>query len=372
MSPLTHRERVIMSLSHQTPDRVPIDMMGNASMLLDQTYLRLRDHLGLAPIPPVREGTSANYYDERILEVLDVDFRRIFLKKGPRNVVIRHDDGSFTDGWGLRCVESGLFINPVSYPLKADSLEAIEAYDWPTAQQMFNAEGLAEQARKLHQETGYALVARNPITYTFLDRAFMLIGMPEFLMLMADNPAAADRLIAHLLEYNLGVYTLFLEAVGPYVQTVEVGDDLGSQQNLLTSPAMYRRFIKPAEKVLYDRIHELAPHAFLVHHTDGNVFKVLPDLIEVGVNVLNPTQTSARDMAGRRLKESFGKQLAFHGAVEGMEGPKDALVAEVRERIETLGPDGYVMASCNHMIDVPPENILAMFETAREYTPWRR
>ena len=236
----------------------------------------------------------------------------------------------------------------------------------------FNAQGLAEQARRLSQETDFALVARNPITYTFLDRSFMLIGMTQFLMLMVDNPSAADRLIAHLLDYNLGVYTLFLEAVGPYVQTVEVGDDLGSQQNLLISPAMYRRYIKPAEKVLYDRIHELAPKTFLVHHTDGNVFKVLPDLIEVGVNVLNPTQTSARDMDARHLKESFGKHLAFHGAIEGMEGSKDALVAEVKERIDTLGPGGYVMASCNHMIDVPPENILAMFETAREYTPWKK
>lgn len=372
MSTLTHRERVIMSLSLETPDRVPVDMMGNASMLLDKTYLCLRDHLGLAPIPPVREGSSANYYDERILDLLDVDFRRIFLKKGPRNIIIRHEDGSFTDGWGLRSIESGLFINPIEYPLKGDTVEDIEAYDWPTAQQMFNAEGLAEQARRMYDETDYALVARNPITYTFLDRSFMLIGMTQFMMLMADNPVAADCLIGHLLEYNLGVYTMFLEAVGPYVQTVEVGDDLGSQQNLLISPAMYRRFIKPAEKVLYDRIHELAPRAFLVHHTDGNVFKVLPDLIEVGVNVLNPTQTSAKDMDARKLKENFGTRLAFHGAVEGTEGSKDALVAEVKERIDTLGPAGYVMASCNHMIDVPPENILAMFETAREYTPWKK
>src|SRR5512138_2718668 len=116
MSTITHRERVVMSLHHEIPDRVPVDMMGNASMLLDKTYLRLRDHLGLSPIPPVREGSSANYYDERILEMLDVDFRRIFLKKGPRNLIIRHEDGSFTDGWGLRCVESGLFVNPIEYP----------------------------------------------------------------------------------------------------------------------------------------------------------------------------------------------------------------------------------------------------------------
>jgi len=372
MATITHRERVLMSFNHEAPDRVPVDMMGNASMLLDQTYLRLRDHLGLTPIPPVRSGSSANYYDERILEVLGVDFRRIFLKKGPKNKTVYHEDGTFTDGWGIRYKESGLFINPVEYPIKGDTIDAIESFYWPKPEELYSVEGLAEQARKMYEETDFALVARNPITYTFLDRSFLMMGMAEFMMLMASAPEVADHMIQHELELNLGVYRMFLEAVGPYVQVVEVGDDLGSQQNLLVSPAMYRRFIKPAEKKLYDLIHELAPKAFLVHHTDGNVFKVLPDLIEVGVNILNPVQTSAKDMDAKSLKANFGKQLVFHGAVEKMEHSKDELVAEVKERIDTLGPDGYVLASCNHMIDVEPENILAMFETAREYAPWRK
>lgn len=372
MPGLTHRERVVMSLSHQIPDRVPVDMMGNASMLLDETYLRLRDFLGLSPIPPVRSGSSANYYDERILEILDVDFRRIFLKKGPKNKIVYYEDGTFMDGWGIRYRQSGLFINPVEYPLKGETIKNIEDFPWPDPDEQYNAEGLGEVAQKLFAETSYALVARNPITYTFLDRAFLLMGMAEFMMLMATNPEVADCLINHLIQFNCRVYELFLKEIGPYVQIVEVGDDLGSQQNLLISPAMYRRFIKPAEKKLYDLIHELAPSAFLIHHTDGNVFKVLPDLIEVGVNILNPVQTSAKEMDGKRLKEIFGRQIAFHGGVEKTEGSKDELVGEVKERIDTLGPDGYVMASCNHMIDVQPENILAMFETAREYTPWRK
>ncbi|MCL4560912.1 MAG: hypothetical protein M1281_09890 [Chloroflexi bacterium] len=372
MSGMTHRERVLASLSHELPDRVPTDMMGNASMLLDKTYLRLRDHLGLSPIPPIRSGSSANYYDERILEKLDTDFRRIFLKKGPKGQTTIDEEGIMTDPWGVRYKQTGLFINTVEYPLKGDTLEAIEAYPWPAASDLYDATGLGELARKLYEETDYALVARNPITYTFFDKACILMGMPEFMMLMATDPAAADRVIEHLLEINSAVYTQFLSEVGPYVQVVEVGDDLGGQENLLISPAMYRRFIKPAQQKFYGLIHEMAPKAFLVMHTDGNVFKVLPDLIEVGVNILNPVQTSARGMEGSKLKEAFGKQLSFHGAVEKMELSKDELVSEVKERIDTLGPEGYVMASCNHMIDVQPENILAMFETAHNYHPWRK
>ena len=369
---LSHRERVICALSRRQPDRTPIDLMGNATMLLDNTYLRLRDHLGLAPIPPVRSGTSANYYDERILDHFGADFRRIFLKRGPANQVTFHPDGSFTDAWGIRSIEAGIFVNAVEHPLPpTPTLADIDAYPWPTAAGLHTAEGLGAHAARLHSETDFALVARNPLSPGFLDRGSALVGMANFFMLMHDAPEVADAMLDRILEIYLGVYTLFLEEVGPYVTMVEVADDLGAERSLLVSPAMYRRYIKPRERILYQRIHELAPNAFVIHHTDGNVFSILPDLIEVGVNVLNPMQTSSKDMGAARVKEQFGDRLAFHGAIEKMERSKDELVAEVKERIDVLGRGGgYVLASCNHMIDVPPENIVAMFETAVTYRPW--
>jgi uroporphyrinogen decarboxylase len=370
METMTHRERVLASFNHQQPDRVPMDMMGNETMLLDQTYIRLRDYLGLTPIPPVRSGSNANYYDERILEILDVDFRRIFLKKGPATKTTYSEDSTFTDIWGIRYRQDGIFVNALTHPLAdAASLQDVKAYTWPKAEEMFSAEGLAEQARQMYHKTDYALVARNPLTFGFLDRACALCGMANFMMLMASSPDVAKAIISHELQIALDTYRMFLDAVGPYVQMVEVGDDLGSQQNLLISPAMYRRFIKPAEKALYDLFHAKAPGAALMRHTDGNIFKIIPDLIEVGVNVLNPVQTSAKDMEGKRLKELFGDKLVFHGSLEMMEGTKEEAVAEVKERIDTFAQGGgFVLASCNHMIDVSPKNILAIFETAREYS----
>lgn len=370
--PLTHRERVLCSLSHRTPDRVPVDIMGNATMLLDATYLRLRDYLGLTPIPAARAGTSANYYDERILDHFDIDYRRIWLKRGLRNQVIYHADGSFTDAWGIRFIEAGIFVNALEHPLQdVVSVDDIEAYPWPTPEDLYSADGLREQAQHLYDATDFALVARNPLSPGFLDRGCALMGMANFMVLMAGDPDLAQCVIDHILRIHMGVYRMFLEQVGRYVQVVEVADDLGSQQSLLISPAMYRRFIKPAQAQLYAMIHDLAPHAFIIHHTDGNVSSILPDLIEVGVNVLNPVQTSARDMDAVWLKSTFGDRLAFHGAIEKMETSKDELVAEVKQRIDVLGVNGgYVLASCNHMIDVPPENIVAMFETAHSYRPW--
>lgn len=371
---LSHRERVQLALSRRQPDRTPVDMMGNATMLLDVSYLRLRDYLGLAPIPPVRSGTSANYYDERILEHFDVDFRRVFLGKGAQNTIVTHDDDTFTDAWGVRSRNVGIFVNAVEHPLRhAASIADVEAYPWPTAGGLFSATGVRAEASRLYHDTDYAVVARNPLSPGFLDRGCNLMGMAEFFMLMVDAPEVADAMLDRILEIYMGVYRSFLEAAGPYVQMVEVADDLGAERSTLISPAMYRRFIKPREQQLYAMIHDLAPDSFIIHHTDGNVFAIIPDLIEAGVNVLNPVQTSSRDMGAASLKDAYGDRLAFHGAVEGMEGDTDALVAEVKARIDVLGRGGgYVMASCNHMIDVAPENIVAMFETAVSYRPWAR
>jgi uroporphyrinogen decarboxylase len=368
MSGLSHRERVVMSLNHQQPDRVPMDMMGNATMLLDKTYLRLRDTLGLTPIPPIRSGSSANYYDERILEYLDIDFRRVFLKKAPNNKTLFHEDGSYTDIWGIRYQQHGIFVNIMESPMKnIQTIGEVEAYPWPKAGDLYTAEGLAETTRRLYEETDYAIVARNPLSPGFLDLGSWMVGIADFLMLMAAKPEVAERIIARILEIYKGVYSIFLEAVGPYVQVVEAADDLGGQQQPLVSPRMYRKLIKPAEVELYHLIHEKAPHAFLIHHSDGNIFPIIPDLVEAGVNILNPVQTSTRGMDASTLKDTYGQMVSFHGAIEKMEESKDELVAEVVEKCRILGRGGgYILASCNHMIDVHPENILAMFETARE------
>jgi uroporphyrinogen decarboxylase len=375
MAEYTHRERVILTFNHQEADRIPIDLMGNASMLLDKTYLRFRDHLGLSPIPPVRKGTTANYYDDRILDYLDVDFRRIFLKKNPGYKIVERDDGIFTDAWGVGFMKLGETVNALEHPLsKAKTVEDVESYNWPKATDMFINNGLNQEAKRKYDNTDYALVARNPLSEGFLERSSNLMGMEEFYINLLENPAVAKSIISHLLEIYKDVYGMFLDAVGPFVQMVEVGDDLGGNDNLLISPEMYREFIKPAELELYSLIHQKAPDAALFHHTDGAVFEILPDLIEVGVNVLNPVQTSSKGMEAQRLKDAYGDSLAFHGAVENIEGDvtPDKIVAEVKQRIDTLSAGGgYVLSCCNHMIDVTPENIITMFETAREYGQYK-
>jgi len=360
--------------NHQ-PDRLPMDLMGNACMLLDETYLNLRDHLGLSPIPPVRKGTTANYYDERILDHLDIDFRRIFLKKKPGQKNTQEADGSFTDVWGIRYKKMDNLVNALFHPLSnVKSIKDIENYQWPKAEDIFTSDGLKEDAKGMFNNTDYALVARNPLPAGFLEHACNLMGMSEFLLAMISEPELAKCIIAHLLEIYKDIYTLFLDAIGPFVQMVEISDDLGSQNNLIISPEMYREFIKPAELELYGIIHEKAPDARLFHHTDGAVFELIPDLIEVGVNVLNPVQTSSKGMDPTRLKQEFGDKITFHGAIESLQQSKskEEIVSEVKSRIDTLGKGGgYILAPCNHVMDVNPENIITMYETARKYSRYK-
>lgn len=369
MTWLSPRERFAKTLHHQPADRAPRDLMGNATMLLDGTYLRLRDHLGLSPIPPVRSGSTANYYDERILEILGVDFRRVFLPKAAGYQKVTFPEGDFLDEFSVRCHPSGIYINFVEHPLagigsqsEAEAIARIEAFPWPTPDSLFSAQGLGETARQLYAKGEHVLVARNPFSLGFLDRSCALAGIAEFMLVLAQSPKAAQALIAHLLEVFRGVYNLFLDEVGPYVQMIEYGDDLGGQAHPLISPRMYAELIQPAETALFAAMKDRAPQAAIFHHSDGAIFPLIPGMIEAGMQILNPVQTSAKGMEAQGLKAAFGERLVFHGGIERVDGSVEALRAEVQEKLNTLGAGGgYILAPCNHMIDVPPENILAMY-----------
>ena len=372
MSGYTHRERFLACINHEEADRIPIDFMGHATMMLDDTYIRMRDHLNLDPIPPIRFGSTANYYDERILEHFDIDFRRVFLGRKEATVDAHHEDGSWTDYWGIRYDKLGPYVQAAEAPFKGiPTIKEVENHPWPKAEDIFHTEGLAEEARRLHQETDYVVVARNPLTYGFLDRACTVMDMQEFLSAMALEPQVTEAIFAHLLEFFKDVFTLFLDAVGPYVDMVEIGDDMGAQQNLLISPTMYRQLIKPVEIELYSLMKEKAPNAVIFRHTDGAIFDIIPELVEVGVSVLNPTQTSSAGMDGNRIKEAYGNIVTFHGAIEGIDNEDitiDDIVEQIKLRIKQLAPSGgYILGSCNHMIDVQPELIQAFFDAAHEY-----
>lgn len=373
---ITHRERVIKALNHEEPDRVPLDLYFHAGMLADPAYFALKEYLGLkGDIPPFRQGQNANYYDERILEALDIDIRRIFYEPEYKLELTEDNRSEFTDAWGTRYLSGPGYVHSMGHPLaQINTLDELRDYPWPVPDQFPPGASMKEQAIYLSDQTDYAVSLRRPglLRGGLLDQACNLRGTEQFMMDLLLKPDYARALIEILAEIYSGVYALALEQVGAYVQIVEAQDDLGGQDQPLISPKIWRDLIKPCQKHIFDTIRAGAHQAKIIFHSDGNIWALIPDLIEIGVDVLNPVQPTAKLMDSANLKKEFGDRLCFHGAIDVQQvltKNRKLVNEDVRSRIQALGPGGgYILAPCNHIqADVPPENIVAMYETAKKY-----
>jgi len=198
-------------------------------------------------------------------------------------------------------------------------------------------------------------------------------GMENFMMDLAANPVYAEALIDASAEWLMAAWKAILEVVGPYIQVVCYSEDLGGQDSLLISPEMYRRLFKPRQRKIMDLLHSLTDAKVLMH-SDGAIREIIPDLIECGVDALNPVQVSARGMDSASLKRDFGRDIAFWGGGCDSQGvlpfatPQEVR-EEVRKRTEDFKPGGgYIFGPIHHIEShVPPENIEALFHAALEF-----
>jgi uroporphyrinogen decarboxylase len=364
------RERVMAVLNHEIPDRVPVDLGSTAvSGIHRRANDALKALLGVVADEPIQDVTQGLVVpDEQILQRFGVDLRRVAMRPSAAAAAAlpSGDENTWLDEWGMRRQRTELYWELVGHPLANTRVEALRHYPWPDPHDSCRVAGLAEEARRLYEETDYALVA-DFLGGGIFEQALWMRGFERFMMDLVSDEPFATALLDTLLELYVEFYAVYLEAVGPYVQIVALGDDLGMQTGLLISPALYRRLIKPRHKELYDFIHSRT-EAKILHHTCGSVFPLVPDLIDVGVDILNPIQTSAQGMDPAALKREFGEQLVFHGGIDVQQILPFATPERVREEVKRivaiLGQGGgYIFApSHNIQADVPPENILAMYE----------
>jgi uroporphyrinogen decarboxylase len=280
-----------------------------------------------------------------------------------------------TDEFGIvwsMPLKDGLYHDITHSPLAdAKTVADIEAYPWPVGGSPSRFAGLAETAAQMRETTDKAICTGiSGVVYEF---CWYMMGFARFYEALATEPHLVEAMLDHTLAYWLDFETGFLDAVGPYVDVVMVGDDLGGQQGTLLSPDMYRRLVKPRHAKLYELVHSRTD-AKLWYHSCGAIREVLPDLIEIGVEVINPVQVSARRMDTAELKREFGRDLVFWGGGCDTQhvlprGTPDDVGAEVRQRCGDLAPGGGFVFTAVHNIqpDVPPENVLAMYEEAREW-----
>ena len=385
ISPLTSRQRLLAALDHREPDRIPLDL-GSTQVTGIHTiaYRRLRQVLGLPPLEPelsdVVQGLALPGQD--VIEHLSVDVRGLFpLNSHNWQVneieVIAESSGdlywSYFDEWGIthhKPRPDGLYYSVWKAPLERSDLTAqdIANHHWPRLDDPQRIAGLRALAES-YRAAGYAVVLKDPFAGIF-EMSQRIVGMQNLLIMMADRHPAAEALFDKLVELKLGFWEMALPQLADLVDVVTQADDYGTQASQLISPRMFRQLLKPRWKQILDRLKVLAPTARRFFHSCGNVRPLLPDFIEIGVEILNPIHIRATGMEPVALKRDFGDTLVFWGGgvdTQGVlpYGTPQEVADDVRRNIDALAPGGGYVFNTVHNIqaDVPAENLRAMFET---------
>jgi len=411
---LTSRERVMMAVNHREPDRVPIDLGGHRSSgIMAIAYNKLKQHLGI-------ETGDIYVYDfvQQLAiiepEVLDrfgvdtIEMGRGFalepedwhdwvlpdgtpckipafihpVKEG-NDWHVYHEDGTLLTVQREGC----LYFEQVHFPLADadcpnpgddsdlnDLATPLEKVMWtslgtPPAPIGYDEKGLeklAAGAKALRESTDRAIIGLFGGNLNEIPQ--FLFGMANFFMLLAGEPARAHRLLDKLVEMHLENLAKFLSAVGPYIDIILFGDDLGMQTGPQISPRMYREFFHPRYELMWATAKKLADVKVMLHCC-GGIYPLLPGLIEAGLDIIQPVQTNAKDMEPERLKREFGQDICLWGGGCDTQrvlavGTPEQVAEDVRRNVSILAPGGGFVFQQVHnvMADVPPENIVAMLD----------
>jgi uroporphyrinogen decarboxylase len=256
-------------------------------------------------------------------------------------------------------------------------MDDLKKYKWPAARDEGRIRGLREQARKLYEETDYAVTATSAVSGTVFEMVQYLRGTEDFYTDLYDNPDFVRMLIDKVTETVLEINLYYLEAIGDYVQWIEFTEDIAMQRSLFISRALFREYFDESHKFLFSEIKKRYPKVKIFYHSCGAVSKMIPDILSWGVDILNPLQPTADGMDIAKIKKEFGKSVIFHGGIDiqrAMTGSVEDVKREVRERIDILGDGGgYILAPTNHILgDVPIENFFTLYQYAGEYSSGKK
>jgi uroporphyrinogen decarboxylase len=373
---MTSRERVLATLNHQEPDRVPLDIgSGSGTSIIVEGYEKLKRYLGItAETRLMNEILRTAELDEKVMEYLGCDCRPISSGRAINSGKSNRDSATIKDAWGITWKKKhygeGYYYEVAHSPLEEASLEDLQKYPWPDPNARGLTHGLKETAKRLYEDTSHALVGDGGFKNHW-EVCFLLRGLNQILMDLLINPGFVHALLAKILEINMTATGRFLDEVGRHIHIFKTADDLGTQQGLMMSPDTYRSVLKPIHKRYFDFVKSKT-EAKIFFHSCGNIIEILEDLIEIGVDIINPVQVSAMPNTAD-LKKRFGDRVVFWGAVDTQRvlpyGSTKDVEQEVWKRINDLAAGGGYVVAAVHSIqpDVPPENIVAMAEATRKY-----
>jgi len=386
---MNSRERVLAAVNHQEPDKVPIDLGGTQCSTLtlvanDQLKAHLNiDKEGEMVVCPLTEAISL--LDEIAL-LFETDCRTVRMK-APRagredeaNLgkgftafkVVRNPEGhEFIDDLGTVWKKNRYDYAPVKFPFAGLTASDLDTYPWPDPYDPGRIEGLREETLALRKDTDYAIVADIMVGGPF-EQACRSRGFEQFMLDLAWDPAFAHKYLGKLTDLAVGMWDAQLSAIGDCVDIVCQGDDLGMQTGLQISLDMYRKFVRPCHERIFAFIHSKT-NAKAWLHSCGSVYAIIPDLIESGVDILNPVQVRAKNMDLERLKREFGRDIAFWGGGVDIQSLPDWNTHEVEEQvrrvIEIMAPGGgYVFAATHNILpETTGEKTYAAYMSAVKY-----
>jgi len=373
---MNRREAFEATVNHLQPERVLVDYGKHIGSFHRNAYAPLAAHLGLEVEARILDRMAQNVVlDEAVCQRLGIDFRWLVPRwVGVHDVEIDGQPG-YVDMWQTphKWTEVGQYYAIHAQPLGQETvtLADIDSFAWPDPDNPAMFEGLREQARQWRENTDY-IVGADGIKAGILQTASQIRGYDKLFLDFALHPGIAHALLSRISELLNEMYRAYMRAVGRYVQVVVITDDQGTQNSLLISPEMFRQFIKPYLRSLIEAIKGEAPHVQVLMHCDGAILRIVDDLIEAGIDILNPVQTVVtgfEDTAA--LKARFGDRICFHGGIDVQQVLRTASVDEVRyevaRRLYDLGRGGgYILAPCHNInVDIPVENIVALFEAAQ-------
>ncbi|OHB63934.1 MAG: hypothetical protein A2168_01035 [Planctomycetes bacterium RBG_13_50_24] len=379
---MTSRQRVLKALNHQIPDRIPIDLGGFQTGIHKKAYIELLDYLGiddeLTIMDPVQQLAKPC---EELLERFHVDIRYVCahgpdsfkggIEQNVRHGRLWHDlKDEFGVVWSMPD-DQQLYMDISHHPLADATVKDLADHPFPDGGDPTRFTGVREKALELRNETPYAI--STGIGGVVYEICWYMRGLERWFMDMVENPGFCQALLDKTLEFWLDYFDGFLAEVGDLVDIVMIGDDLAGQNGPLFSPDFYRKVVKPRQKRLVRHIKSLT-NAKIWYHTCGACYKYIPELIDNGIDILNPVQIGLVDMDPRKLKEKFGKRLVFWGgAIDTQHVLPFAKPEEIRngvrsnlEIFKTGG--GYVFNNVHNIqAGIPPENIVALYDAAYEF-----
>jgi len=348
---MNSRERTKLALNHQQPDRPPLLLW-----MVPEISERLQSHFSVDT-------------DDDVLDKLDIDVRWLNPEYiGPE--LKTFEDGSKENEFGIRMKtvvnEFGIYQEFAYHPLaEAKTVEDIHNHRWPDPD-WFDYSGINKQIAVADQvEPRWLGVG----AASFFERSWNMLGFENMLYEMAMNPELVEAVMDHMMEFYLAHTSRTMEAAAGRIDMIYIADDLSSQESLLISPPMFDNIIKPRWKKFNDTIkHRFGDHIKFHYHCCGAIYELIPGLIEMGVDILNPIQPKAAGMQPQRLKDNFGDKLSFCGGLDIQEllphGTPEEVNAEAKRLVSILGKDGGYIASAAHAVqaDTSVKNILAMID----------